>query len=302
MNEDTKRLAISFSGGRTSAYMLLHCLKHMADYETVITFANTGCEHEATLAFVHNIDQLIGGRVVWLEADVPQEHGKGVGHRIVTYETASRNGEPFERAIAKYGVFGPTHPQCTSRLKTEVMESYLRDVVGWPIGKKSKTHKTAIGIRFDELHRRNKNAQELGFVYPLIDARVTKDLVITFWRNQPLDLQLPGEHYGNCTWCWKKSLRKLMTLAKESPEVFNFPRRMERKYETHKADNENGVRRFFRENRTVDDIFKKAEEPFEPYRDNHNFDLFSLLYDEELDLGGPCSESCEIGSDPEMDE
>lgn len=290
-----KKLAISFSGGRTSAYMLLHCLKHMADHETVITFANTGCEHEATLDFVNKVDQLIGGRVVWLEADISPVHGEGSKHRIVTYETASRKGEPFEDAVAKYGIFGPSHPQCTSRLKTEIMEHYIKTVVGWPFGKKLN-HKTAIGIRFDELRRRNKRADDFGFIYPLIDAQITKDMVLSFWENQPFDLELPGEHYGNCTWCWKKSQRKLMTLAVEQPEIFDFPKEMDRKYETHKAKNDAGVRRFFRKNMTADDIFKAAEDPFEPYRDNHDFDLLSPLYDHDLDFGGPCSDSCEIGA------
>lgn len=294
------KLAISFSGGRTSAYMLLHCLEHMSDMETVITFANTGCEHEKTLDFVHQMDQLIGGRVVWLEAYVPEEHGKGVGYRIVNYETASRKGEPFERAIAKYGVFGTSYPNCTGRLKTEVMDAHLRSI-GWPTGLKSRTHKTAIGIRFDELRRRSQRADEFGFIYPLIDAQITKDMVIDFWAKQPFDLELKGEHYGNCTWCWKKSLRKLMTLAKEEPSIFDFPREMERKYGHVKAKNDSGVRRFFRENRSADDIIEKSKEPFKMYKDNHDFDMFSATWDEKLDFGGQCSDSCEVGtsSDPE---
>ena len=293
--ENTKRLAVSFSGGRTSAYMLLHCLKHMSDYETVITFANTGCEHDATLEFVDKIDKLIGGRVVWLEAVVSPVQGEGIRHKVVSFETASRNGEPFERAVEKYGIFGPSNPNCTGRLKTEVMESYWRSI-GWATGVKSRTHKTAIGIRYDELRRRNKRAEEFGFIYPLIDAQITKDMVIKFWENQPFDLELPGAHYGNCTWCWKKSARKLMTLAKECPAVFDFPAEMERKYETVKAQNESGVRRFFRGNKTVADIIEDAKNPFEPYVDNYKFDLLSPLYDESLDFGGTCSDSCEIGS------
>ena len=293
---NTDRLLISFSGGRTSAYMLLHCLKHMGDRETVITFANTGCEHEATLDFVNKVDQLIGGRVIWLEAVVSPVHGEGIKHRVVTYETASRKGETFEDAIAKYGIFNPSNPNCTGRLKTEVMESYCRSI-GWKTGLKSRTHETAIGIRFDEIRRRSPRADEFKFIYPLVDAQITKDMVIDFWRKQPFDLEVAGDHYGNCTWCWKKSFRKLMTLAKEDPSIFDFPREMEARYETHKAQNEDGLRRFFRENKTVDEIFEMAETPFEPYRDNHDFDLFSSLWDESLDFGGACSDSCEIGAE-----
>ena len=298
MEDAVKRLCVSFSGGRTSAYMLLHCLKYYRDHEIIITFANTGCEHPATLDFVHRMDQHIGGGTVWLEADVSPVHGEGVGHRIVSYDTASRNGEPFERAVSKYGIFGPSYPNCTGRLKTEVMDSFLRSA-GWPTGAKSRTHDTAIGIRYDECDRlppRHKRAS-MRLVYPLVEARVTKDMVRDFWSKQPFDLQIPGDHYGNCVWCWKKSNRKLMTLAKECPSAFDFPRRMEEKYGEVKAKNESGVRRFFRENRSVDDIFRMAERPFEPYRDNVERDLFSGTWDESLDIGGACGDSCEVGAD-----
>jgi len=35
------------------------------------------------------------------------EKGKGSGLRFVTFETASRDGKPFEDAISKYGIFNP---------------------------------------------------------------------------------------------------------------------------------------------------------------------------------------------------
>lgn len=296
------RLAISFSGGRTSAYMLLYCLKHYADREIVITFANTGCEHPATLDFVRDVDRLVGGRVVWLEADVSPEHGVGISHRVVSYETASRNGEPFKAYIAKYGIPNSTAPNCTTRLKSDVMEDYIASVIGWRYGARL-SHQTAIGIRYDELDRVSENASKYGFVYPLVEARVTKGMVLDFWKKQPFDLQLPGEHYGNCVWCWKKSLRKLMTLAKESPHVFDFPREMEAKYGHIKANgpagNGKGRRMFFRKHMSVDDIFAASEKPFEPYRDNHRADLFDVTWDQDLDIGGGCGDTCEIGADRE---
>lgn len=44
---------ISFSGGRTSAFMLRQVLDHNDDLsDLIVTFANTGKEHPATLDFV----------------------------------------------------------------------------------------------------------------------------------------------------------------------------------------------------------------------------------------------------------
>ena len=148
------KLAISFSGGRSSAVMLLRCLERFdSTHEIVITFANTGCEHEETLKFVDAVNRnWAGGRVVWLEA-VINPTGEGVTAKIVNYETASRNGKPFEDAIKKHGIFGPKHPQCTARLKTELIEHHIRHYVGWNTISGKRNYDRVIGIRSDEADR-----------------------------------------------------------------------------------------------------------------------------------------------------
>jgi len=121
------RLAISFSGGRSSAVMLYLCLKKYRDtHDILITFANTGCEHEETLRFVNAVDRnFADGKVVWIESVIGPE-GVGAKAKVVNYETAARGGEPFETFIAKHGVPGPSHPQCNSRLKADPMLDYRR--------------------------------------------------------------------------------------------------------------------------------------------------------------------------------
>lgn len=285
------RIKISFSGGRTSAVMTkLSVEKYSSTHDILVVFANTGCERPETLEFVNKCDTHFGWDVHWVEAVINPEHGKGSRGKRVTHETASRNGEPFEAAVAKYGVFGPSYPNCTGRLKTEILHSYVKQNFGWNRG----TYDTFIGIRSDEVDRISPSAKKNRLRYPLIEWGWNKDMVLAECRRWPFDLKLKGEHYGNCVWCWKKSFRKLATLAKEDPSVFDFPARMEAKYGTHKAKNESGVRTFFRGNKSTKDILAMASDPhLIPYADSSQ----TTMWDAWLDTGSSCGESCEIGAD-----
>ena len=266
------KLAISFSGGRTSAVMTKLCVEKFSDtHHIAITFANTGSEHENTLKFVDQCDKHFGWNVVWLEAVVNPEKGKGIRHKIVDFETAARNGEPLEADFAKHGLPGPGWLHCTRDTKELPIKDYLRSVLGWKWG----DFWIAIGIRSDEVDRVSANRKKLKFVYPLVDAGWTKDDVKRECASWPFDLDLKGEHYGNCTWCWKKSLRKHLTLAKESPEVFDFPRLMEEKYAHITSPNDpNSERQMFRKHMTTVDIIEMARTTeFEPYVDTDQLDF-----------------------------
>lgn len=297
-----KKLAISFSGGRTSAVMTHRLWNRRTEWdEAIIAFANTGCEHPATLDFVHECETRFGWPVVWIEAVVQPGDGDGIRHRVVSFETASRNGEPFEEAVKKYGIFNHTAKACTSKLKELPMRSYLMEQ-GFSFGK-AKDHDTAIGIRSDEMDRVSSKRIEQRLIYPLVDAGITKRDVAIEIKRWGFDLGIPGDHYGNCTWCWKKSLRKHLTLASESPDVFDFPKRMEEKYGTHKADRAaaapDGRRYWFRGHRSVEQLIQlSVTEKFKPYVDDpfdHAKDV--VPFDPELDVGSSCGESCEIGAD-----
>lgn len=288
--EGKNRICISFSGGRTSAVMTKLLLdKYRDTHEISVTFANTGCEHEATLEFVRDCDEKWGFGTVWLEAVVTHGERVGIRHKIVDFNTASRNGEPFEEYIKKYGIPNAGSPQCTSRLKEEVLDSYRHRDLGWEKG----TYATAIGIRADEVDRVSVRMMEKNFIYPLVAEGFTKEIVNAYCRQSGFDLKIPSDAWGNCVWCWKKSLRKLMTVAKNDPSAFDFPKRMEEKYSTIKAANQSGKRVFFRNYRSTMDILELAKGKFEEYRDSEQMSLF----DNFLDVGSACGESCEIGAD-----
>lgn len=274
------RLQVSFSGGATSGFMARLIQSNWADdYEIVVTFSNTGEEDEKTLRFIDNCDRYFGFKTVWLEAVVHPEHGTGTTHKVVTYETATRGGALFEAAIRKYGIPNKNFPHCTRTLKLHPMTSYLRSI-GWEAG----TYKTAIGIRTDETRRVAKTAEAQNIIYPLVNTWPSDKLdVLDWWDDQRFQLGLQ-EHRGNCTWCWKKSLRKhLLLLLKEDPNALAFPDLMEQQYGAAGAGYRGVDRVFFRQRMSARDIIKIAA-----VTDPANSRA------PDLDDNGGCSESCEV--------
>lgn len=289
-----KKMAISFSGGRTSGFMTWWLLTHLSHiYDFIVTFANTGQEHEKTLEFVRNCDKYFGFNTVWLEAETVHGKRESPRFKIVTFETASRDGKPFEEMIKKYGIPNMAFPHCTDRLKLAPMTKYLRHI-GWKKG----SHVIAIGIRADEMRRVRADADTKHIIYPLVDMiPTTKQQVLDWWSQQPFDLNI-AEHHGNCKWCWKKSLKKHLILIDEMPEIYDFPKRMEATYPytgphtklTGRTDNIVGPvphyvegfvtpRHFFRKDMSAHDLFllTQLDEP--------------VLID---DMFSECGESCEL--------
>lgn len=274
------KFQISFSGGRTSAYMTKLLIDNWSDrYEFIVTFANTGLEHPKTLDFINNCDKVFGFNTVWLECVVHHGERKGSGFKVVDYDTASRNGEPFEDFISKYGIPNTQYPQCTRELKLAPMRTYLAS-----LGLHHKTIPTAIGIRSDESRRVSKNAGIDNIVYPLIDVWPSdKQDVLDWWEDQEFDLDIE-EFEGNCLGCFKKSYKKHFMQIKKDPSVFDFHKRMEEKYRTHNI--KRGERVFFRGGLDTNKLFMLYQE----HGDNPSY-ANKLAYE-----NGGCSESCEVYS------
>lgn len=284
-------LLSAFSGGRTSAYMSKWLKENKSAYYDTIkfVFANTGQEYEETLEFVNRCDKEFDLNIVWVEAKVNPELRKGTTFKIVNFETASRNGEPYEDVIKKFGIPNQSHPICTRELKLRPIQAYLKSI-GW----RKKDYQTALGIRTDEPHRISSRCVEDRIIYPLIEFHPTdKAFINEWWMNQNFNLYLP-EHKGNCKWCWKKSKRKLLTLAREDINIFEFPKRMEENYgriggEFRKVNaSVYKDRVFFRGNQSTKELLEESKLPFNKFTDKN------YIYEDYFDAPNGCTESCEI--------
>ena len=191
--------------------------------------------------------------------------------------------------IKKYGLPKPSQPHCTRELKRVPLDKWANENVG-------RDHFKAIGIRIDEIDRIKPNYKENGYIYPLAFWwPTTKNEINTFWRDQPFRLNL--KHYqGNCKVCYKKSFRKLSWIMKETPEHFDFFRRMEREhgYTNAMQDFDEPIR-IYRNHRTIQDIEDMLPMAQEPIDDAQlyevNKDLFGYVDEDDQDACG--SESCE---------
>ncbi len=272
-------MQISFSGGRTSAYMTKLLLDNKADeYDFIVTFANTGREHHKTLEFVDNCDKHFGFNTVWLETVV---HAGRVGcsHKVVDFDTASRDGQPFEDVIKKYGIPNTAFPGCTRDLKLAPMRSYLE-----ALGIDHRKIPTAIGIREDESRRVSKQAEVNNMVYPLIDWWPTdKREVLDWWQQQTFDLDIE-EFEGNCLGCFKKSFKKHFLQIEKDASVYDWTNEMEQKYcSTNIKD---GKRVFFRNNTSTVHLLDMYKEVTASSK------LITRL--PSVNEDGGCSESCEV--------
>jgi hypothetical protein len=264
--------------------------------QIITLFANTGQEAEQTLEFVDRCDREFELNLVWVEADVNPESGKGTQAKVVNFQAASRKGEPFEKVIAKYGIPNPTNFVCTRELKITPMQNYLRSV-GWA----KNTYSTAIGIRVDELDRMTDDPELNNIVYPLIDWGIDKPTINRFWRDKPFRLNLKSWE-GNCKTCWKKSDRKLFTIAKEHPEWFDFFAEMEEKYSNHLPEGKQNARVkppyfFFRHYRSVEKIIEQSKTSRFSYPKDDRDRVLSIDQLEifgDLDLSDGCTGSCEV--------
>lgn len=190
---------ISFSGGRTSGYMLRRILDaHNGGlpWNTFVIFADTGKEHPGTLDFVAACAR----------------------HWSVAIHTVKMahpdHATPYDALIARKKYLPNTRQRfCTTELKIEPMRKFMKDrgFTFW---------RNYIGLRYDEptrLKRQSTNCdKDFENMMPLALARITKPIIMDWWAAQPFDLEVPAG-CGNCVGCFMKGREALIAIEQQHP-------------------------------------------------------------------------------------
>jgi 3'-phosphoadenosine 5'-phosphosulfate sulfotransferase (PAPS reductase)/FAD synthetase len=224
---------ISFSGGRTSGFMLKQILDAHGGAlpdDVVVAFANTGKEREETLRFVHECGSRWGVKIEWVEW-----RRDGDGFERVGFNSASRSGEPFSALIEMKrrlpnGI--PGNRWCTEYLKVKPIFALMRHLLGLEPG----GYEELIGIRADEWDRRieglaRAERDSRSVSHPLCATGITKADVMQFWLGENVDPINPRHplpqgfdlglrpYDGNCTLCFNKGKAIIKRIIRENPGV-----------------------------------------------------------------------------------
>jgi 3'-phosphoadenosine 5'-phosphosulfate sulfotransferase (PAPS reductase)/FAD synthetase len=224
---------VSFSGGRTSGYMLAHILERARQDglpvgqlwpDVHVLFCNTGKEDDRTLDFVHACAQRWSVPIRWLEYRrfylpaykspevaeaarrareafglVFQSLPEGVtepGFAEVTYVTAARTSDEPSKKHPFTNLIGMSGvPNAATRLCSTEMKT--RVMKKFMLAQGYREWINIVGIRGDEPKRvarmRVKPPERWENAVPLAEAEVSEREVLAFWSDQPFDLQLPHD-------------------------------------------------------------------------------------------------------------
>lgn len=178
----------NFSGGKTSAYMVIH---HYQPGDLVI-FCDTGREHPKTYKFINDFEANENIPVIRLKYE-------GGFERLIEKRKAVPNN--FKRF-------------CTIELKIKTCRRYLRS-------QGITKYENFVGFRFDEplrVKRRKQMWKQVVDKFPLYEDKIEKKHINDYWNNKPYTLEIPSI-LGNCTLCFMKGKNAILSILYSYPEL-----------------------------------------------------------------------------------
>jgi hypothetical protein len=183
----------NFSGGKTSAYMVIHYWKQ----GDLVIFCDTGREHPKTYKFINDFEAFENIPIIRLKYN--------------------DSDDPFKSMLEKrkYKVI-PNRVKriCTVELKIKTCRRYLRS-----LGLMS--YENFIGFRYDEplrVKRRKQMWKKVIDRIPLYDDKIDKQMINDYWSKKPYTLEIPSI-LGNCTLCFMKGKNAIINILSSYPEL-----------------------------------------------------------------------------------
>jgi hypothetical protein len=178
----------NFSGGKTSAYMVIHYYQP----GDLVIFCDTGREHPKTYKFINDFEAHENIPIIRLQYE-------GGFEGMLSKKKAVPN--QFKRF-------------CTVELKIKTCRRYLRSLG-------IMKYENFVGFRYDEplrVKRRKQMWKQVVDKFPLYDDKIDKQIINAFWNTKPYNLEIPSI-LGNCTLCFMKGKNAILSILASYPEL-----------------------------------------------------------------------------------
>lgn len=183
----------NFSGGKTSAYMVIHYYQP----GDLVIFCDTGREHDKTYKFINDFEAFENIPVIRLKN--------------------TNTDDPFTSLLEKkkYKIIpNRTKRICTLELKINTCKRYLRSVG-------ILSFENFIGFRYDEpirVKRRKQKWKKVVDKFPLYEDKIDKQIINHYWSKKEYTLEIPSI-LGNCTLCFMKGKNAIINILSVYPEL-----------------------------------------------------------------------------------
>lgn len=217
--EKTKKYIVSLSGGKDSTAMLLKLIENNEPIDEII-YCDVGKEFPQMYDHIAKLEKYIGQKITVLKSEKNYDYymfdhiktkGKNIGQK-------------------GYSWAGIKQRWCTSKLKTDVIQKYLKEKYG-----KNEVIQY-VGIACDET-KRIKNDPKI--IYPLVEYKMTEQDCLEYCYSKGFDW---GGLYKifkrvSCWCCPLQSLNELRKLRKYFPNLWDELREMDKRtYRQFRAD------------------------------------------------------------------
>jgi hypothetical protein len=268
---------VSFSGGRTSAYLCKIMIDKFGRDNVDFIYMDTGAEHPKTYDFIKNVNEHLNLNLTCLRLKVNPALGKGNSYTIVDVNDLKPDLKPFADMMGKYGVPYIGGMFCTDRMKLTPFTKYCNDTYG------KKSYETWLGIRADEPKRLTEK-KEIKYLAELSDF--DKQDVLNWWSEMPFDLGI-DEWSGNCLFCPKKSNLKLAASQRDNPvEYLDFW--LEIKSESVRFDGNTGhYSKMYRGKQSLENLIATFD-------GSTGTEIKARIRGSKMIDTNSCSESCEV--------